>query len=321
MIGSAQTTIGTNLGFRSEQASISLLNNVGVLAAAGSETICNATVSAESAAPAITGQPVSQIVTVGQAATFTVAATGTAPMTYQWYKGGGVISGAMSSTYTTPAETTSDNGAQFTVVVTNSAGTATSNAATLTVNAATSLLNPSSTSLSFGNVTVSTSSSQNVTMTNAGNSTITISNVSVSGAGFGASGLSTGLILLPGQAATLSATFAPAATGSVTGNVTVTSNASNSPDTITLSGTGLAQASHSVSLSWAPSTSSVVGYNSYSSATSGGPYVKLTPTPVPTTAYTDTTVQSGKTYFYVVTAVDSNNVESKFSSEVSANVP
>jgi len=62
-----------------------------------------------------------------------VAATGTAPLSYQWQKNGSPI-GANSPRYTTPATTADDNGAQFTVVVSNSAGSATSNAATLTVN-------------------------------------------------------------------------------------------------------------------------------------------------------------------------------------------
>src|SRR5207302_6522465 len=73
-------------------------------------------------------------ITAGQTATFSVTATGTAPLSYQWQKNGAAISGATSSTYTTPATTASDNGAQFTVVVSNSAGSATSNAAILTVN-------------------------------------------------------------------------------------------------------------------------------------------------------------------------------------------
>src|SRR5207245_1341094 len=64
------------------------------------------------------------------------AASGTAPLSYQWRKNGTAISGATSASYTTPATTTADNGAQFTVVVSNSAGSVTSNAATLTVNAA-----------------------------------------------------------------------------------------------------------------------------------------------------------------------------------------
>ncbi|MBZ5700181.1 MAG: immunoglobulin domain-containing protein, partial [Acidobacteriia bacterium] len=69
--------------------------------------------------PTITTQPASQTVTAGQTATFTVAATGTAPLTYQWKKNGTAISGATSTSYTTPATTSSDNGAQFTVTVTN----------------------------------------------------------------------------------------------------------------------------------------------------------------------------------------------------------
>src|SRR6266404_4303187 len=85
-------------------------------------------------APSITAQPASQTVTAGQTATFSVAATGTAPLTYQWNKNNVAISGANSSAYTTAATTSSDNGAQFTVTVSNAAGTITSNPATLTVN-------------------------------------------------------------------------------------------------------------------------------------------------------------------------------------------
>jgi hypothetical protein len=102
---------------------------------AGSVTSNTATltVNAASVAPSITAQPANQTVTAGQTATFNVAATGTAPLSYQWRKSGAAISGATSSTYTTPATTSSDNGAQFTVLVSNSVGSATSNAATLTV--------------------------------------------------------------------------------------------------------------------------------------------------------------------------------------------
>lgn len=84
-------------------------------------------------APYITTQPSNQSVALGQTATFTVVASGTAPLSYQWRKSGSDITGATSSSYTTPATTTSDNGETFDVVVSNSAGSATSNAATLTV--------------------------------------------------------------------------------------------------------------------------------------------------------------------------------------------
>ena len=65
-----------------------------------------------------------------------MTASGTAPLSYQWSKNGTPISGANSSSYSTPPTTTSDNGAQFVVVVSNTAGSATSNPATLTVNPA-----------------------------------------------------------------------------------------------------------------------------------------------------------------------------------------
>jgi len=79
--------------------------------------------------------------------------------------------------------------------------------------------------------------------------------------------------------------------------------------------------SHSVTLTWTASTSTVSGYNVYRSTVSGGPYTKLNSTLVAATTYTDTTVQSGQTYFYVATAVDSSAVESADSTEVSATIP
>jgi glucose/arabinose dehydrogenase len=86
-------------------------------------------------APGISTQPQSQTVSVGQSVTFSVTATGTAPLTYQWQRNGTNISGATSASHTFNAAAT-DNGATYRVIVTNSAGSATSNSATLTVNSA-----------------------------------------------------------------------------------------------------------------------------------------------------------------------------------------
>jgi hypothetical protein len=83
--------------------------------------------------PAITAQPTPQTVLKGQTATFTVTATGSAPLAYQWQRNGAAIAGAMASSYTTPATTSADNGAAFVVVVSNAAGSTTSNSATLSV--------------------------------------------------------------------------------------------------------------------------------------------------------------------------------------------
>jgi hypothetical protein len=93
--------------------------------------------SSSATAPSITAQPAGQSVVVGQPATFAVTATGTAPLSYQWQKGGAPISGATGASYTTPATAQSDSGSTFTVVVTNAAGSVTSNSAALTVTAAT----------------------------------------------------------------------------------------------------------------------------------------------------------------------------------------
>src|SRR5260370_16065707 len=77
------------------------------------------TVNSSSLAPAITAQPTSQTVTAGQAASFSVAATGTAPLIYQWQKNSAATSGATSSSYTTPPTTRPTNGAPFTLLVSN----------------------------------------------------------------------------------------------------------------------------------------------------------------------------------------------------------
>src|SRR3984893_3784048 len=103
---------------------------------AGSATSNNGTLNVSGVvvvAPSITTQPVSADVTVGQTATFAVAVTGTSPFSYQWQKNGIAVSGATSSTYTTPPTTAADNRALFNVVVSNSAGSATSNNGTLNV--------------------------------------------------------------------------------------------------------------------------------------------------------------------------------------------
>ncbi|MGA9135519.1 MAG: hypothetical protein WB384_26210, partial [Candidatus Sulfotelmatobacter sp.] len=94
------------------------------------------TVSATAVAPTITQQPASATVTAGQTATFSVTASGTDPLSYQWLQGTTTITGATSASYTTAATTTANNGTQYKVVVSNSVGSVTSNPATLTVNAA-----------------------------------------------------------------------------------------------------------------------------------------------------------------------------------------
>jgi hypothetical protein len=85
------------------------------------------------APPNITGHPANQTVTQGQPATFSVVASGSPTLTYQWQRNQVNISGATSSTYMIASTALSDNGAKYRCVVTNSFGAATSNEATLTV--------------------------------------------------------------------------------------------------------------------------------------------------------------------------------------------
>ena len=99
----------------------------------------NAATLTVNAGPSITTQPANQTVNVGQTATFTVVATGAAPLSYQWQKNQVNIAGATSASYTTPATTSADNGTSFRVIVTNPVTSVTSNAATLTVNAGPSI--------------------------------------------------------------------------------------------------------------------------------------------------------------------------------------
>jgi Abnormal spindle-like microcephaly-assoc'd, ASPM-SPD-2-Hydin len=181
--------------------------------------------------------------------------------------------------------------------ITNSIWTVTSNTITLTVTAP-GLLSSGTSSLSFGNVNVGKNGTQSTTVTNWGGSNATISGVTVTGAGFIVNGISTGLILNPGASVTMNVIFAPGTPGAVNGSVVITSNASNTPLSVFFSGTGVA-VPHSAALSWTASTSVVTGYNIYRGAISGGPYTKLNSSPNAGITYTDTSVVSGQTYYYV----------------------
>jgi hypothetical protein len=174
-------------------------------------------------------------------------------------------------------------------------------------------------SVSFGSVNTGSNSTRNVTVSNPGSSNVTVSNVSVSGPGFNASGVPAGLILTPGQAADMAVTFAPASTGDVTGKVTLT--AGNAPLAIALSGTGVTASGRTVTLTWNPSSSSVAGYRAYRATNSGGPYTSLNSTPIPQSRWTDSNVQAGATYYYVVTSVAPDTVESVYSNQANAAIP
>lgn len=100
----------------------------------GNVTSNSAALTVTGTPPAITTQPQSQTVVAGQTATFSVTASGTAPLSYQWQVNGSNIAGANQSSFTTAPTTSADNGSTFDVIVSNVVGSVTSNMATLTVN-------------------------------------------------------------------------------------------------------------------------------------------------------------------------------------------
>jgi len=320
--GAVGNASGSVLVTRSQVSSTQLLSEGG--SATTSTTFASATIAmtgqGASDAPSITTQPLSQTVTPGQAATFAVAASSDVSLSYQWMKNGTPINGATSSTYVTPVTTTAQSGSQFTVVVSTSAGSVTSNVAVLTVNTA-GKLTASTTNLSYGKVVIGSSNILPVTLTNSGSSSVSISNVTLSGAGLSIEGASSGLILAAGNSEVLNVSYAPSASGNLSGSVTITSNASNPSLTIAMSGAAVPPVQHSVTLNLTPNSSNVEGYNVYRSSISNGPYMKLNSPPVTSTTYIDSTVLANQTYFYVGTSVDSAGNETAYSNQVSATIP
>jgi hypothetical protein len=273
-------------------------------------------------------------VTVGQtnSQTITLSNPGTANLTVTQSAGPGTGFGLTGLAF--PLTLAPGKSTTFTVSFTPTSGTNSSSSLTLVSNAPNSpttiplsgtglapvlQLTPSTTSLSFGSQALNASATQSVTLTNTGNAAVSISQVNVTGTGFTLSGSAPLVTLSAGQAASFSVTFTPTAAGSDAGTASVVSTAANSPLSISLSGSGAQP--HFVSLAWSETSSGVVGYNVYSSTQPSGPATKLTSTPVGTTAYTDNTVQSGQTYYYWITALDSSGDESAFSSDVAVTIP
>ncbi len=293
--------------------------------AAGAATISVAPTSVKFGSVAV-GDTASQSVTIsnsgGSSLTVTQASTTAAGVTITGISLPLTIEAGKQATFNVVFSPKTPGALSATVSVMSDASSSPSTVSLSgTGTAATALLTLSASSLSFGNVAIGTSSVLSVNLTNAGNSNVTVSKVSVSGASYSQSGVSAGLVLAPGQSAALDATFKPAAAGSLPGSVTLASNATNSPATISLSGDGTQTDSHSVTLAWNATTSAVAGYNVYRSEVSGGPYTKINSSIVAADSYVDSSVQGGLIYYYVVTSVTSAGVDSVDSTQVSAAVP
>lgn len=175
--------------------------------------------------------------------------------------------------------------------------------------------------LDFGNVTVGSSRTQMANLT-ASSGSVAVSSANITGSEFSVSGLSFPLNLVSGQSASFVVAFSPQASGTASANLAFVSNATNGTVSESFTGSGVSPVQHSVTLNWnASSSSTVVGYNVYRSGQSGGPYAKINPALNSGTSELDTTVQSGSTYYYVVTSVDSSGQESGYSNQTVAMVP
>lgn len=172
--------------------------------------------------------------------------------------------------------------------------------------------------IDFSNVGPGSYATQNGTLS-AANSAVTISSITSSDPEFTVSGLSLPITIPAGQYASFTVTFTPQSGGSAYATLTFASDASNSLASEPVSGSSTP---HSVDLSWnAGLSQDVIGYNVYRGNVSGGPYTKINPTLDPDLNYADAFVFSGNTYYYVATAVNSNNEESTYSNEVQAVIP
>jgi hypothetical protein len=172
--------------------------------------------------------------------------------------------------------------------------------------------------LSFGNVPVGTTQTEPMTMSAVG-ATVTVSSASSSSSQFVLNGASFPLTIATGQSMSFNVAFTPQSSGTVSGALTFGSNASNSQAVESLNGTGTVTA-YSVNLFW-NSSADAVGYNVYRSASTNGTYAKINPILESNTAYTDSTVVSGQTYYYAATSVNSSGQESTRSTPVQAVVP
>ena len=283
----------TGLSFGNVTVGSSSTQNVTVTASTASVTISQATVTGTGFS--MTGPTLPATIVAGQSAAFRVTF---APTT------SGSLTGSLSlvsDASSTPAAVTLS-------------GSGVSQTGTIAV---------SPTALSFGNVTVGSSSTQNLTVT-ASTASVTISQANVTGSWFSISGLTLPATIAAGQSATFHVVFAPTTAGSLTGSLSLVSNASNTPAAVTLNGSGVAGTapSHAVALNWTASTSSnVAGYNVYRGTQSAGPFTKVTGSVVAGTTYTDSSVVAGTTYYYEATAVSTSGTESASTASVSAVVP
>lgn len=174
--------------------------------------------------------------------------------------------------------------------------------------------------LNFGNVTVGSSKTLPAKLTASGAS-VSISSHGSTSSEFAILGMKLPATLKAGQSLSVTIRFTPNASGKASGKTGFTSNAADSPTVEQLTGTGVAPVAHSVTLSWDSGDGRAVGYNVYRGSAAGGPYQISNTALDASTNYTDDSVVSGTTYYYVVTKVNAQGEESSYSNVTKAVIP
>jgi hypothetical protein len=174
-------------------------------------------------------------------------------------------------------------------------------------------------SLNFGDVNVGSTGTQAITLSASGAS-VTVSSDASTSSQFVLNGATLPFTIPAGQSSSFNVAFKPTASGTSSASLSFTSNASNSTTVESLTGIGTTP-QYSVSLSWNASTNAA-GYNIYRSTSPTGTYGKINSVLDANTAYTDSGVGAGQTYYYEATAVNSAGQESVRSTPpVAATIP
>ena len=212
-----------------------------------------------------------------------------------------------------------------TLSATNGTGTGTAKL-TLTIAAAAGpVLSIDATTVAFGNVALNAPATQTVTLTSTSTSSVTVSGLTVTlGIGYKLSAPTLPVTLSTGQQANIEVEFDPTVTGSSAGLLTIIStSSSNGIALITLTGTGVT-ASYAVDLSWdavSNPADPVAGYDIYRSPSGASTYQLINSSVDAETSFTDTTVQAGQTYDYLVESVDASGKASAPGSPIAVTVP
>src|SRR5882762_9562022 len=179
-------------------------------------------------------------------------------------------------------------------------------------------LTASEAAVDFEDVAVGSAGKKELALTNSGNRDLRISGITTVGAGFSVSGTTT-VNLSPGQNISVEVNFAPKSAGRQMGSLAVASAEGGSLLRIPRTASGAASSQSAIKLNWEESPVTVAGYVVYRSADSSGPYTRISD--AATSEFVDTGLAAGHTYYYVVTSLNADQVESEYSPPISATVP